>query len=155
MNYTLDLKLLWEIVVTLVVSASGIVSWIALRSRREGASDEAFKALGARVEKAESTVKKHEKDSTDCLNNQGEFEGAIRRLDDTAKKHEADLQKHAREISLIREEVAKLPTRQELQNLATQLSAVQISIGDVSGQLRGVANTLSLMNQHLMSRGEA
>jgi len=148
----IDLKLAWAVLVSIFTVVAAVASFIAVRSRREGVGEEVTRQVGDRLSKAESNIKKQDADITKNETLFAASEEAAKALVERVEKVEGGVTSHDRSIADLRQELAKMPTRQELQLLHTELGTVRSGVAEVSGQLRGLARSLDLINEYLINR---
>ena len=149
----IDLKLAWEVGVTLLGLVGTIFSAVLFWYRKEGVTEEQSKQLQEALKKFGGDLKKLTEDQARDAIRDSSIESSLIGYSERLVKNEGAVRSHDMAISALREEVAKLPTREEMRMLHSELSGVRSSIGEISGQLRGVSRSLDLINEHLLSRG--
>lgn len=98
---TIDLKLLWAIAVSALSAIAAVMGFVAVRSHKEGADEEAMNSLSKRIEKTETSIVSHDRRLQDVQRDMA----AVPTRDELAKLH-ADL-------SHVRQELGNVSGRLE------------------------------------------
>jgi predicted nucleic acid-binding Zn-ribbon protein len=128
------LKLIWDVLATLISCAAFTVAWFGRRDERNKL---ALEKLALEMEETEDRLQ----------NRMAAKASDEQRLYGTLRDHIAEM--HSR-IGVLEENVKHLPTANDVRSLQTSITVLSAGIGKLEGAQNGMTRQVDLMNGYLM-----